>query len=126
MLGLCFAGGAVYGQQHEVFYVDNDAPDGGNGLEWDSAFDDFQEGIDAAIAWVDQDENNTCEIRVAGAVGGVGGVYVPPVSTKRVWHDNRTRSFQMVNRTEMLGGYRGCDSGVCGEPGSGEQGTARG
>ena len=123
ILGLCLASGTAYGQ-HQVFYVDDDSP--GNfapdvlGLSWDKAFNELQDAIQAAFDWVVQGSSYTCEIHVAGAVGGVGGVYIPPESTKRRASDPRTRAFRMVHRTSMLGGYRGCDSAVCGEPGSGE------
>ncbi len=56
---------AAHSQVH--VYVDDDAPNGGNGLSWDSAMNDLQEAIDLAETL----GSSRGEVRIAG------GVYKP-------------------------------------------------
>ncbi|NLH17434.1 MAG: hypothetical protein GX455_12725 [Phycisphaerae bacterium] len=71
-----------------VFYVDSDAPEGGDGKSWAGAYTDLNRALDEAIS----DD----EIRVAGGVyrpGPVGG--------------NRELSFFIDTSITLLGGYAG-------------------
>ena len=74
-----------------VLYVDDDAPGGGDGVTWQTAFDDLQD----ALLWSD------CalveEIRIAG------GVYKPGTSY--------THTFKLGGQSDLIGGFAGI-SGV--------------
>ena len=81
-----FAGG--------VLFVDDDAPPGGDGTTWDSAYGDLQEAIAQAM------RGGVTEIRVAQ------GLYLPsdtPFDTK----NPRFFTFLFVNGVELRGGYAG-------------------
>jgi hypothetical protein len=70
-----------------VLYVDDDAPAGGDGASWTTAFHDLQLALeDAASGGVD-------EIRVAQ------GTYAPTSAPQG--------SFQLIDDTALLGGYAG-------------------
>ncbi len=79
-------------------YVDDDAPDGGNGLSWDSAMNDLQEAIDLAETL----GSSRGEVRIAG------GVYKPDQGT-----GDRTRFFSVPGPGlseppfKVIGGFAG-------------------
>jgi len=75
--------------QCPVLYVDDDAPAGGNGLTWATAYNNIQEAM-----------GNICgatEIRVAG------GTYHPGTT--------RYSTFHLVSEVALVGGYRGLAGG---------------
>ena len=77
-----------------VVHVDDDAPPGGDGTTWDSAYGDLQDAIDEAM------RGGVTEIRVAQ------GIYLPsdsPFDTK----NPRFFTFLFVNGVELRGGYAG-------------------
>ncbi|MHC4427943.1 MAG: hypothetical protein ACYS0D_04980, partial [Planctomycetota bacterium] len=80
-----------------VLHVDDNAPPGGDGLTWETAFKDLQDALYAAFL---NPEVN--EIRVAG------GTYYPDRGT-----GIREFTFQLLNGLAVYGGYRGCPTGDC-------------
>ena len=74
--------------------VDDDAPGGGDGLTWNTAYDDLEDALSAA-----QSDPNVTEIRVAG------GTYVPSAETDP--NNPRTATFQLLNGVTLRGGYAG-------------------
>ena len=84
-----------------AFYVDDDAPPGGDGATWATAYKYLQDALTAATA------GN--EILVAD------GTYKPdrdeatPEGT-----GNRSATFQLASGVSLYGGYRGCPGGDCG------------
>ncbi|MBN1514216.1 MAG: right-handed parallel beta-helix repeat-containing protein [Phycisphaerae bacterium] len=84
-----------------TWHVDDDAPLGGDGQSWPTAFRYLQDAL-AAAASGDQ-------IRVAA------GLYTPDRDEAGlVTPGNRDATFQMVDGVELIGGYRGCPGGTCG------------
>ncbi|MHC4696395.1 MAG: hypothetical protein ACYTFA_06610 [Planctomycetota bacterium] len=75
-----------------VLYVDDDAPAGGDGLDWGTALYNLQEALALADCTV-------TEIRVAQ------GTYVP--DTSGLW-DPREATFQLISGVAIYGGYAGC------------------
>jgi hypothetical protein len=71
-----------------VYYVDDDAPPGGDGLSWSAAFNDLQEALAAALP--------RDEIRIGA------GTYKPDGGT-----GNRGVSFDLVSHVRVYGGYAG-------------------
>lgn len=85
-------------------YVDDDAPLGGDGLTWPTAYRYLQDALAAAIAGD--------EIHVAA------GIYRPDQDEAgSATPGNREATFQLVNGVALRGGYRGCPGGDCsGDP----------
>jgi hypothetical protein len=84
----------------DVIYVDDDAPPGGNGSSWPTAFRCVQDALAAALPGA--------EIRVAQ------GTYRPDQSeTGVVTPGDRQASFQLPAGVAVYGGYRGCPGGDC-------------
>lgn len=94
----------VHAQQ--VIYVDDDAPKGGDGQSWDSAFQDLQDALDVA-----KDSDHLVEIRVAQ------GIYLPDRGT-----GDRQASFELDSDADgvgsaltlslrLVGGFAGLASG---------------
>jgi len=71
-----------------TIHVDDDAPPGGDGLTWNSAFTDLQDALDAAT--------NGTQIRVAE------GIYRPDRGS-----GDRTATFQLLGGVALYGGYAG-------------------
>ena len=88
--------------QPAVIYVDDDAPPGGDGQTWQTAYADLQDAFDEA----ETIEVEAIEIRVAG------GTYQPSVRTNP--GEARSETFTMLDGVAILGGYRGLTPG--GEP----------
>jgi predicted outer membrane repeat protein len=85
----------VASAQADVRYVDDSAPDGGDGLSWATAFDNLQDALDLAA----NPRNNIEEIRLGQ------GAYVP---TKRTETDDpRSATFQLLPGLALKGGYAG-------------------
>jgi hypothetical protein len=76
--------------------VDDDAPRGGDGLTWATAYDDLR----AALAVAAQ-TGGTVSVRVAG------GRYVPTVDSG----NPRTASFNLSSGVSLLGGFAGLGGG---------------
>ena len=77
-----------------IWYVDDDAPLGGDGLTWPTAFRYLQDAL-----WVAQTGD---EIRVAG------GTYTPDRDEAgNVNPYDRTVSFELIDGTKLYGGYAG-------------------
>ena len=74
-----------------VLYVDDDAPEGGDGSSWDTAFNDLQDALDVLVA--------PGEIRIAE------GLYIPRARTNT--SDPRSVTFQIVGDSALHGGYAG-------------------
>ncbi len=77
----------------EIYYVDDDAPEGGDGTSWETAFKFLQDALDVAL-WGDR-------IRVAE------GIYKPDPSGLS---DPRQATFQLINGVTVKGGYPGLDA----------------
>ena len=90
---LAVAGGACA----KVIYVDDDAPPGGDGSSWTTAYTFLQDALAEATA-----TEETIEIRIAR------GIYRPD---RDATHPNgtgdRTASFFLANDTTLRGGYAG-------------------
>jgi hypothetical protein len=71
-----------------VIYVDIDAPDGGDGMTWETAFNDLHDGLDAAA---DGDQLWIAE-----------GTYKPAGE-----NGNQTIWFHLVGGVELYGGFEG-------------------
>jgi hypothetical protein len=85
---------AVDGAAQTVWYVDNDAPAGGDGTTWETAYKYLQ---DALAATTGDDE-----IRVAA------GLYIPDQDKGgNVIPGERTATFQLKSGVVILGGYAG-------------------
>ncbi len=108
-----------------VFYVDDDAPLGGDGLSWETAFRFLQDGLSVAAAMVEQDEEDpdtgtggrgsrgltiaklvvdpcSVEIRVAQ------GIYVPDCNEGfPEGSGDRNASFELASGMVFKGGYAG-------------------
>lgn len=93
---LCGVLDPAFGQV--VLRVDDDAPTGGNGESWVTAYRDLQDALDAAAAL--PAGGQFVEVRVAS------GVYRPDRGTQ-----DRAMSFQMRNRVAILGGFVGATGG---------------
>jgi len=83
----------TYGQA--LIHVDDDAPPGGNGRNWQTAYRNLQDALDRAAACA----GVAREIRVAA------GVYRPSTTTDPA--DPRTATFRLVDGVAMKGGYAG-------------------
>ncbi|MCG8406940.1 MAG: right-handed parallel beta-helix repeat-containing protein [Phycisphaerales bacterium] len=82
----------------ESIYVDEIAPPAGDGLSWQTAFDDLQMALTTA-----QNNPDVTIIKVAG------GMYTPHLSDRNV-------SFQMANNVMLQGGFRGAFTVPAGDP----------
>ncbi|UCC30074.1 MAG: hypothetical protein JSU86_17985 [Phycisphaerales bacterium] len=83
-----------------VFCVDDNAPLGGNGQGWPTAFKHLQDALAASVAGD--------EIHVAG------GIHTPDQDEAgNVTAGDREATFQLVNGVNVRGGYRGCPGGDC-------------
>jgi probable HAF family extracellular repeat protein len=81
-----------------IIYVDDDAPDDGNGMNWVNAFVNLQD----ALSVIDSSGGEVNEIRVAE------GVYKP--DRDFIHHNgsgNRNATFQLINSVVVKGGYAG-------------------
>jgi len=85
-------------------YVDDDAPQGGDGTSWATAYAHLQDALSEATSGR--------EIRVAQ------GTYRPDESDAVPGGTgNRSTSFQLITGVTINGGYRGCPGGDCtGDP----------
>ncbi len=83
-----------------VYYVDNDAPLGGDGLAWETAFAFLQDALSAS--------------RYGDAIHVATGTYKPDQDEAGgVTPDDREATFQLISGVAVRGGYRGCDAGAC-------------
>jgi len=89
---------AVRQQRAPVRFVDADAPDGGNGRSWETAYNDLQ----VALAYAASSGGAVTEIWVAA------GTYTSnyDLDTGRYATD-RTATFQLINGVAIKGGYAG-------------------
>ena len=78
-----------------VIHVDDDAPPGGDGQSWQTAYRSLQDALDRAAACA----GVAREIRVAA------GVYRPSATTDPT--DPRTATFRLVDGVAIQGGYAG-------------------
>lgn len=76
-------------------FVDDDAPPGGDGLCWQTAFTDLQDALDDAV----EAGGSVAEIRVAW------GTYLPDRGTRE-----RDATFQLITGVALRGGYAGLAS----------------
>ncbi len=83
-----------------VLYVDDDAPLGGDGASWNTAYRHLQDALLGAA--LDSD------IRIAG------GIYSPDEDEgSGVTPGDRTATSQLISGVGLYGGYRGCPAGNC-------------
>lgn len=84
-----------------TLYVDDDAPPGGDGLSWATAYSTLHEALDAAPALLPAPQGvQAVQIRIGA------GVYVPEVRVDP--NDPRTATFQIGGTIlELAGGYAG-------------------
>jgi len=83
-------------------FVDDDAPAGGNGLSWNTAFRHLQDALSAAEIDLQIDE-----IRVAG------GIYKPDLAENvNVVPGSRSESFPLRDGLRLLGGFAGLAGGA--------------
>lgn len=97
MAGFC---GNCNGSPHGeiVLHVDDDAPLGGDGLSWETAYRFLQD----ALMFAAEPENGVSEIRTAQ------GIYTPDRSEDNPKGDGvREGTFQLINGVSLLGGYAG-------------------
>jgi len=81
-------------QAQSVLYVDDDAPPGGDGLSWTTAFSELQSALDAA----------TSDDRIWVAAG----TYKPDYDVNTGTHTgNRASTFQLKNGVVIYGGFVG-------------------
>jgi len=76
-------------------YVDDDADPNGDGLTWQTAYDDLQAALDDGA----DPNSDVSEIHVAG------GTYKP--SNRTDPNDPRTATFQLLNDVALMGAYAG-------------------
>ena len=76
-------------------HVDDDAPPGGDGLSWASAYQDLQDALDEALG----------PAFAAGEIRVAQGTYFPTVEL--IPRDSRSASFQLLNDVAIRGGYAG-------------------
>ncbi|MBP7052907.1 MAG: right-handed parallel beta-helix repeat-containing protein [Phycisphaerae bacterium] len=92
---LCLlTGGSAWGK---VIYVDDDAPTGGDGASWTTAYRFLQDALTAAKA-----AGEAVEIRVAQGTYKADQSAAKPQGTK-----DRYESFTLVDDLTLLGGYAG-------------------
>ncbi|MHC5008230.1 MAG: hypothetical protein ACYTGF_12810, partial [Planctomycetota bacterium] len=95
---LTAAGVSAAAHAGPVVYVDDDAPAGGDGQSWFTAYRFLQDGL----AWASNPENNVVLVSVAG------GTYTPdrdeanPSGT-----GDRAASFYLIEGVAIVGGYAG-------------------
>ncbi len=83
-----------------IIHVDDDAPAGGDGATWSSAFTHLQDALFNA--------SGPAEIRIAQ------GTYHPDRDgSGNITPGDRTASFALVTGVALYGGYRGCPGGDC-------------
>jgi len=83
--------------QADTIYVDDDAPLGGDGLSWETAYRFLQDALANAVAGT--------EIRVGQ------GVYKPDQDEAGgVTPGDRTATFQLLGGVALMGGYAGTDA----------------
>lgn len=89
---------AVHGQF--TLHVDDDAPDGGDGLTWATAMNDLQ------LALITQPPSPESGVVIKIAAG----VYVPDCQHPLVWPICTENSFRLMDRRSLEGGYAGRNS----------------
>jgi hypothetical protein len=85
---------SLHGQT--AFYVDDDAPPGGDGLSWSTAMRDLQDALDAANARPNVSYGYRAVVRIAQ------GVYVPGRGSQ-----SRSSTFSVNSSVAIIGGYAG-------------------
>lgn len=83
------------------YFVDADAPSGGDGLSWATAFDNLQDALSAACGC------GTVDIWVAD------GTYYPDEGTGQL-DDNSNSTFTLCNNVGIYGGFSGWSGGTSG------------
>jgi hypothetical protein len=92
LAGVTSAAATAVGQT--TWYVDDDAPFGGNGLTWDTAFKYLQDAL-----WVASAGDEVCV---------AGGTYLPDQDEAgNVTPDDREATFELINGVGLYGGYAG-------------------
>jgi len=98
LCGTCLAAAVASAAATEsILYVDDDAPPGGDGLSWPTAYRHLQDAIYEAYYYGGVDE-----IRIGQ------GIYMPDLDEGgHVTPLDRTASFKLVNAVAFRGGYAG-------------------
>lgn len=95
-LALIPSQGSLAQQQARIWHVDDDAPPGGDGVDWETAFDNLQTAIDAA----------QLQTELADLILVAGGAYVPTVETEPGDPRSATFRIEFLNVT-IRGGHAG-------------------
>lgn len=95
-VGLLATAAAVHAMEPPVFYVDDDAPAGGDGLGWATAFRSLTDALNLVRDRFESGLGGFAEIRVAQ------GVYAPGNGSQ-----DRDATFTLLSGTTILGGYAG-------------------
>lgn len=90
---------AASAAQAKVIYVDLFAPPPGDGMSWETAFTDLQDGLSAAV-YGD-------EIWVAGKDLNTDNNLLTPAYKPAPPYGSRTATFQLKNGVKLYGGFRG-------------------
>ncbi len=89
-----------------VLCVDADAPAGGYGLVWETAFDDLQAALDKAeLLNSDEDESNNIE-----QIWIAEGTYKPTELLEG--EEARSASFSLLNNVALYGGFQGTETAI--------------
>ena len=87
-------------------FVDADAAPGGDGLSWETAFDDLQTGLEAAaVLNADGDTGNDVD-----AIWIAEGVYLPSAELES--GDPRSVSFSLLDGVTLYGRFAGTETSV--------------
>ena len=87
-----------------TLFVDADAPEGGDGLSWETAFQDLQDGLSEA------ETRNGDEVgdNDVDAIWVAEGVYKPSVEVRE--GEARTATFMLVEEVAIYGGFVGTET----------------
>jgi parallel beta-helix repeat protein len=80
---------------YDTLYVNDDAAPDGNGLSWDTAYDNLQTALQQIR------DGNSC----AGRIFVAAGIYPTTNDTA-----DTTATFQLIDGVDIYGGFRGCES----------------
>ena len=89
-----------------TLFVDDDAAPNGDGLAWDSAYNDLQFALtEAATHNGDTDATNNVD-----AIWVAEGTYTPSKTTQS--SDERSASFSLLNHVSLYGGFTGTETSL--------------
>ncbi|GMU20319.1 MAG: hypothetical protein AMXMBFR13_04160 [Phycisphaerae bacterium] len=92
-------------------YVDADAPPGGNGTDWQHAFNRLNDALAAAAL-----QHGSTSIWVANGIYQPGGGYTPSHGIRVPGTTSRTATFQLMNGVKIYGGFVGTETDLTQRP----------